>query len=1026
MVALRGIRWRPGRSVVVLLLAAVAVAASVTIPLYTAAAQRSVLADALAPERTGSVPVAAVGAGSWEREPSIVQVQAAVDRVVQTSPTLKQLLVPSAAYVDDVARPLGVRPSVGEIVFREDVCAHLTPVAGRCADQLDELMISERAAADLKVRVGDRMGLKAGRPQLPVPGVAIETEPRPDPTYQIVGVYRPVDPDEPFWGTSAYFDVGGFQINPDSLTITLDAMFVGRPAGVIQIPFSRPQAHSDYRLRYDRIQLDDANELRSELEALIGVAATERVSVETVLPSSLADAERSQRAIAASVPVVALPLVALCWFVLFLVVAALTEERGGEIALGKLRGLGPGALTRFGVAEPLLLVVAAAPLGVALGIGTTAGANWAFLAPGGRISVGLAVVVATLAAMAGAVLAAVLGARRTLGASVMALMRRVPPRAKRATTVVEAAVGVLAAAALVQVLVAGDRSSPMAYAAAPLIALLAGLLTARLLGGWARRRMAAAGNRGRLAELLASAMVGRRRGGVRLVAAVTAAVAILTFAATVWDVAVVNQERVARAAVGAAQVFTVTASDVRALQRAVDHADPSGQGAMAVVRTQQYFRDGYVQLIGVDSSRMAAVTKWPDRSAAQLARLARDLSVDAAPPIQLRGARVQVTATVEGLRQAPAQPMSLGIVVARPGRPAETLPLGRLVPGRRVYDRKADCADGCRLIGIAVQRFIGDFTPGAVRVRISQVADAGRPVDAGLGDPDTWRVAAELPPGQTLALTPRAGELEMGVTSESASDIVAEYGDTPVAAPAVVAGPSPTDDPGADRFAMPALGDKPEPFRIVEREALLPRVGDHGVLFDLATLMSSAERGTGLRSDLAFEVWADDSVGPDFARRLGEAGVVVRSVDTHQRRLTELDRAAPALALRLYLLAGAVALLLALGAVLLDAYTGARWRRREISGLWVAGVLPSILRGALLREYRLLLGAPLLVGTAAGLGGAALILPAIPLAGTGDLAVAPEYRLAAWWLVGALVLLVAAFVAVVAIVMRMVRPTEVR
>lgn len=342
-----------------------------------------------------------------------------------------------------------------------------------------------------------------------------------------------------------------------------------------------------------------------------------------------------------------------------------------------------------------------------------------------------------------------------------------------------------------------------------------------------------------------------------------------------------------------------------------------------------------------------------------------------------------------------------------------------------MYDGEVRCASGCRLVGIAVQRYIGDFTKGAVRLRISEIRDAGRLIDVGLGDPDTWRVsAAGRPAGQTLAVASRAGELEMHVTSESAADIVAEYGDTPTAAPAVLAGDSPTDDPRADRFAVPALGEHPELFQVVDRVPLLPRVGERGLLFDTSTLASAAERRAGIKSDLTFEVWANDTAAPDFARRLGEAGVVVRSTDTYQRRLTELDRAAPALTLRLYLLAGAVALLLALGVVLLDAYTGVRWRRREIGGLRTAGVVPSTLRRALLREYRMLLGAPLLVGTAAGIGGAALILPAIPLAGAGDLSVAPAYRLTAWWLVGALVVLVAAFGGVVASAIRMVRPTE--
>src|SRR5262245_28125861 len=47
-VALRGIRYRPGRSLMVLLLATIAIAAAVLAPAYSRAAQQSVLTDRLA------------------------------------------------------------------------------------------------------------------------------------------------------------------------------------------------------------------------------------------------------------------------------------------------------------------------------------------------------------------------------------------------------------------------------------------------------------------------------------------------------------------------------------------------------------------------------------------------------------------------------------------------------------------------------------------------------------------------------------------------------------------------------------------------------------------------------------------------------------------------------------------------------------------------------------------------------------------------------------------------------------------
>ena len=56
----------------------------------------------------------------------------------------------------------------------------------------------------------------------------------------------------------------------------------------------------------------------------------------------------------------------LAWFALFLVVSATSEERSGEVALAKLRGMGARSTFLFGLAEPLLLLLVAVPVGLAV------------------------------------------------------------------------------------------------------------------------------------------------------------------------------------------------------------------------------------------------------------------------------------------------------------------------------------------------------------------------------------------------------------------------------------------------------------------------------------------------------------------------------------------------------------------------------------------------------------------------------------------------------------------------------------
>ena len=121
------------------------------------------------------------------------------------------------------------------------------------------------------------------------------------------------------------------------------------------------------------------------------------------------------------------------------------------------------------------------------------------------------------------------------------------------------------------------------------------------------------------------------------------------------------------------------------------------------------------------------------------------------------------------------------------------------------------------------------------------------------------------------------------------------------------------------------------------------------------------------------------------ARGLGKAfaGVQVLRTETIDGQLEQLARRAPALGLWLYLLAGGAAILLALGVVLLTAYVGVRARRYELAALRVAGVRAGQLRRAVFREYRALLGLPLVVGLGAGLVGAMVMLPGIPLVTVG-------------------------------------------
>ena len=84
----------------------------------------------------------------------------------------------------------------------------------------------------------------------------------------------------------------------------------------------------------------------------------------TYLPAVLRDAARDKQEVQAATLVVVLELAALSLLVLLQVVSGAVEARGDEIALAKLRGLRPSRTVLFALAEPVSLLVLAAPLGL--------------------------------------------------------------------------------------------------------------------------------------------------------------------------------------------------------------------------------------------------------------------------------------------------------------------------------------------------------------------------------------------------------------------------------------------------------------------------------------------------------------------------------------------------------------------------------------------------------------------------------------------------------------------------------------
>ncbi len=118
---------------------------------------------------------------------------------------------------------------------------------------------------------------------------------------------------------------------------------------------------------------------------------------------------------------------------------------------------------------------------------------------------------------------------------------------------------------------------------------------------------------------------------------------------------------------------------------------------------------------------------------------------------------------------------------------------------------------------------------------------------------------------------------------------------------------------------------------VVRRTDVVPNGGADSILFDLDTGSAIAERSGSLAdvTNLEYEVWASPSAPADLGDKLTAAGLTVLSSDTIDNYLTRLSRGAPTLAMWFYLVAGGLALVLAVGVVLLGAYVGAEARIYE-------------------------------------------------------------------------------------------------
>jgi len=915
-IVLSMVRARPARALTTFVLAMLAVAAAVSAPHYVAAADRAVVASAITgakqSERTVQVRRAALGTDrQFER----------VAPQLFTIPGFQSVFgTEFDAFVTN-----GPNWAAPRLVYRDDVCRHLRVVAGRCYAGVTELVISPDAAKVLKAGVGSalnatqatrgRDGYEPIRASIPVP-------------VTVVGIVEPIDAGEAYWSDAGYFvrDPGERMITAPAFTsrLTLELIKHDRELQSLDVVVG------DDAITADTLRVVNAGvqESLKQLKALPGSTV-----VTTELPNLLARTDRNRRLVAQIVPVAAAPLVVLCWFVLFLAVAAGTQERRHELGLVALRG----------VRTPHRWWLAAGESVVPILLGALAG----YFA--GRLAVRLAVAVLldhasgplppapsagrwALVAVAGALAAGLLAQRRELAQPTVDLLRDVPSRAGRwRAAVIEAVVLLLAVVAVVQVRT--DTSlSGVAVLAPALVVLAIGLLAARAVGPAADRAGARALRRGRIGPMLAAYALSRRPGSQRILALLVVAVALLCFAATAVDVGRQARDELAAIQLGAARVLTVDVVTGRALLVKTHAADPDGRWAMAVTTMPgERGQAGSPRMLAVDATRLPAVAGWNGNpGAADVAQALHPEAVRA--PLALNDQPVEVDLTLRDLRDG-FRVRVAAVVQPDDGSPVDEVDLGPVQPGRHTYQNTAPaCLAGCGLIGIELRQpegrgFSVDATLHELRQGGRTLVGAAQFTEAG-----AWR--APESPGAALRVPTLQAEpdgLRLQLTDARGNDVevMAMPADSPSPLPVAL-----TRDTALDS-QVKGIDGSFQTVEAVREVAQLPRLGTAGALVDLDYIDRAAITP---REILTAEVWLGRAAPADALDRLREQGLVVltdRRLDVLQQAL---DEQGPAVAVRFYELAAGFAVLLAVGGLRLVAGVDRRRRAGEARALRMQGV----------------------------------------------------------------------------------------
>jgi len=976
---LRGLRFRIGALIFVLVAAVVAIAGATIGPIYLGSAQNSVLVGGLryAPEVKSGLKVVSIQAFAKSR------LIAARDQ----APTLDgRALFGDPIYTAEVPATVAATPAVkGELLAstlleRSDVCDHLKLDAGRCPTSRDQILISQRTAQYLGVKVGALLTVTAGLIARGLPGAGVSAK------YRIVGTYAIPDISDRYWWDEEFF-IFGTTINP----VTLDPMFVepGFFGGKASFGATTVSGLSSYEgvdrflqmsLRPQVINIHNYQ----QSEALTAryrsqVAEREGLSASSGLASQINSIVASQHSMSTLVTVIILELVLLGLIVFGTLIWRMVQSRMGEFRLAQLRGVRPRSIVTRAVGEPLVVLLIAAPLGFIGAYLTVSIIGQSYFVAGTKLYILPTTYLAGLAVIVAALVVTVVAAGTALRRGVLEASRSALRNRGRFRALIDVLIVVVAALLTAQLVIAptnGNNVDPLAGAAPAFLgagfAIVVIALTTLALRG--ARRLTRKGRR--ISWYLAVRQLRARSPMLRQIIPFGMALALVVFGYGAQSIIARHRSDVAGYEVGAGKVFTVSLPKNLGLPRAVDQADPGGHEAMAA----ELYRSKSGTTLALQASHFQAAS-WPRAlDAGTAAMVEHRLDPLGKKALTMNASSLTVTANTRGTIPAGVQ-VELTISLYDQAQATPDLLVIPLYGTPTTKSVSIPCRiDGCLLSGIGYLAIAngGVVNPSATfSIEIEHLGGVTNPTGAGvLAGP--WRAGLNAPVKVLRSTHPNLLSFT-AYPATGGSDVAVVPASYPTYIPAIVsqsvkATLSSNSVSAVGTGVTVGLDGNQINIRPILTLSSLPSVGADASIVDL-TQAELAQDSASLASN---EIWLAKGANPSIIHRLQAEGVTIDSITSATSLAASYANEPIGLAERLFPIAAAAGIIVVLLGLAFELLVEGRGRIPEFAAIRVLGLSRARLVIGYILEATILVVAAAIAGVGAGLLGARLALPALP------------------------------------------------